>query len=37
MIARPVHKFLEAGMNIKIKHEVINVNPEKKRDNCKKS
>lgn len=30
MIARPVHKFLEAGMNIKIKHEVINVNPEKK-------
>ena len=26
MIARPVHKFLEAGMNIKIKHEVIDVN-----------
>lgn len=30
MIARPVHKFLEAGMNIKIKHEVIKVDTEKK-------
>lgn len=30
MIARPVHKFLEAGMNIKIKHEVIGVDPERK-------
>lgn len=30
MIARPVHKFLEAGMNIKIKHEVIKVDAEKK-------
>ena len=31
MIARPVHKFIEAGMNIKIKHEVIGVDTEKKR------
>lgn len=30
MIARPVHKFIEAGMNIKIKHEVIGVDTEKK-------
>lgn len=30
LIARPVEKFIEAGMNIKIKHEVIDVNPEKK-------
>lgn len=30
MIARPVHKFLEAGMNIKIKHEVIGIDTEKK-------
>lgn len=30
MIARPVEKFIEAGMNIKIKHEVINVDVEKK-------
>lgn len=30
MIARSVHKFIEAGMNIKIKHEVIGVDTEKK-------
>lgn len=30
MIARPVEKFIEAGMNIKIKHEVIGVDVEKK-------
>lgn len=30
MIVRPVHKFIEAGMNIKIKHEVIGVDTEKK-------
>ncbi|MGL5569597.1 MAG: CoA-disulfide reductase [Cetobacterium sp.] len=30
MIARPVEKFIEAGMNIKIKHEVIGINVEKK-------
>lgn len=31
MIARPVEKFIEAGMNIKIKHEVIGIDIEKKR------
>lgn len=30
MIARPVEKFIEAGMNIKIRHEVIRVDTEKK-------
>ena len=30
MIARPVEKFVEAGMNIKIKHEVIGINVERK-------
>ena len=30
MIARPVEKFIEAGMNIKIRHEVIGVDTEKK-------
>lgn len=30
LIARPVEKFIEAGMNIKIKHEVIDVEPSKK-------
>ena len=30
MIARPVEKFIEAGMNIKIKHEVIGIDVEKK-------
>lgn len=30
MIARPVEKFIEAGMNIKIRHEVIAVDPIKK-------
>ena len=30
MIARPVEKFIEAGMNIKIKHEVIGIDIEKK-------
>ena len=30
MIARPVHKFIEAGMNIKIKHEVVGIDVEKK-------
>ena len=30
MIARPVEKFIEAGMNIKIKHEVIDVDVDKK-------
>ncbi|MDX8336766.1 MULTISPECIES: CoA-disulfide reductase [Cetobacterium] len=30
MIARPVEKFIEAGMNIKIKHEVISINVNKK-------
>lgn len=30
MIARPVEKFIEAGMNIKIKHEVVAVDVEKK-------
>lgn len=28
MIARPVHKFIEAGMDIRIKHEVIEINPK---------
>ncbi len=30
MIARPVEKFIEAGMNIKIKHEVVGIDVEKK-------
>ena len=30
MIARPVEKFIEAGMNIKIKHEVISIDVNKK-------
>lgn len=30
MIARPVEKFIEAGMNIKIKYEVIGIDIEKK-------
>ena len=30
MIARPVEKFIEAGMNIKIKHEVIGIDVNKK-------
>ncbi|MGL5088171.1 MAG: CoA-disulfide reductase [Cetobacterium sp.] len=30
MIARPVEKFIEAGMNIKIKHEVVGIDIEKK-------
>ncbi|MGL5001250.1 MAG: CoA-disulfide reductase [Cetobacterium sp.] len=30
MVARPVEKFIEAGMNIKIKHEVIGIDVEKK-------
>lgn len=30
MIARPVEKFIESGMNIKIRHEVIGVDVEKK-------
>lgn len=30
MIARPVEKFIEAGMNIKIRHEVIGVDTEEK-------
>ncbi|WP_297597810.1 CoA-disulfide reductase [uncultured Cetobacterium sp.] len=30
MIARPVEKFIEAGMNIKIKHEVIEIDITKK-------
>ncbi|MGL5191018.1 MAG: FAD-dependent oxidoreductase, partial [Cetobacterium sp.] len=30
MIARPVEKFIEAGMNIKIKHEVIAIDVDKK-------
>ena len=30
MIARPVEKFIEAGMNIKIRHEVIGIDTEKK-------
>lgn len=30
MVARPIHKFLEDGMNIKIKHEVIGIDPERK-------
>lgn len=31
MIARPVEKFIEAGMNIKINHEVIGVDVDKKK------
>lgn len=30
MIARPVEKFIEAGMDIRIKHEVIAVDPKNK-------
>lgn len=30
MIARPVEKLIETGLDIKIKHEVIEVNPEAK-------
>ncbi|MGL5378091.1 MAG: CoA-disulfide reductase [Cetobacterium sp.] len=30
MIARPVEEFIKAGMNIKIKHEVIGINVDKK-------
>lgn len=30
MIARPVEKLIETGLDIKIKHEVIEVNPETK-------
>lgn len=30
MIARPVEKFIEAGMNIKIFHEVVGIDPVKK-------
>lgn len=30
MIARPVEKFIEAGMDIRIKHEVISVDTDKK-------